>query len=247
MRARLVFAVVCLASSLAGAEESAHQVEGPTAKEPRAEGPAAKDAAVKVPPTWSVGAGVGYGTVSLMLMSPAGTNLGVLGMSQGTLSVEHAQGAHDWLLLSVSAGYGSQTTPSAGLGSNSSNLDREDTGKSIGGFVGLRHIFTDQQVVEVSGWLGIGGSWSESKTSYTATYPLTGLTSTNRWSSISALAGLAFDRRLLEGMYLRLNLSVLQAGRSWGLARQSQTPDVESSGTNLGLRLAPALELRMVL
>jgi hypothetical protein len=228
MRANLVAVFVSLISGAAFAEET----------------PATPSA---VDPAWSVGGGLGLGS---LIVGPVGGGSGIglvaTPVSQGNLFIERALGPRDWLLINLGGAYLSETTDvGAPPGYGTSKV--ESTSKYASALLGLRHVYTNNRVVDVSGWIGAGvtGSWLEIKGSYD--YPgATPMTQKKSMSGLAAQVGLTLDRQLLEGLWVRLDVPLLAAAHSWGTTRSPGTPDRDDSSTMMGLAIRPSLQLRMV-
>jgi hypothetical protein len=230
MRASVAVVSVCLISSVAVAEEAPQEapVQQPTEEAP----------------TWSVGAGLGLGTVTVPLSGLSSLGVTNVLSSQANLTLERSLGAADWLMLDVLGSYSDQTTE-ADNSNGGSGYSRGVTAKAAGLLVGVRHVFTPGRAVEVSGWVGATGSWSQYETSYSPSTLSQG--QTVRYRTLSAQAGLALDHEIVRGVYLRLALPIVEAVHGWGLVRQQGTADEDTTVSGFGLHLSPSIEIHMLI
>lgn len=206
-------------------------------------------------PRWSVGAGLSFfswsSSSSLLSRSSAtyqsAPSLGAEVQPRLGLLIERRIGNHTWVQFQLDGTYASsQDDEEEWLSARRVDLDAS---------LGLRRVFNPGGVIEVSYWgaLGAGYANSLSHSRYTTTYYYPS-SSSDEWVidrshsfSIGATVGLAFERELTEGLFLRLSSSLL--GASWAQVARTVTTngvDAESSSheTDLGLRFSPALEVR---
>ncbi len=221
---------------------------------PAAAAPTALPAPVE--PRWSVGAGLSFFIWSsssgvIARSSYPGTSDYQYAPSYGAevqprlgLLIERRIGEHTWVQFQLDGSYASsQDEENEWLSARKVDLDAS---------LGLRRVFNPDGVIEVSYWgaLGVGYANYLSHSLYSIPYPEPRedrFISRSHSFSIGATVGLAFERELTEGLFLRLSSSFL--GASWAQIHSTQTTngvDSESSSheTDIGLRFSPALEIR---
>jgi hypothetical protein len=210
--------------------------------QPRATAQAAPPAAdgSAAPARWSLGAGVFGLSTGFALGTPSAFLFTGVPEAPGVqASLERSAGEGRWLVLGL-AGSASRRRADVPVGTVA--LARDDS-TSLAVSAGVRTELTrPAAAVHVSGvFLATAGySWSRSNQSLDAPDYLW----QEAWQ-IGATAGLAIDRELTPGLWLRVATPLLAVGGGHGSIERTGQPRVK--GTNLGasLLLAPSLELRL--
>jgi hypothetical protein len=211
--------------------------------------------AVKAPPKWSLGAGIGFGGSSsayclglgclggVPTLPPGGLgSIGGYGGSwtpQGRILLERQLSRSLALMIDGSASYTS---------SESSTSDLSNTSSNLGVGLGLRWLLNPDGAVEVSIAATLSGYWS------TWDYWLMDLSSSKLdvYSyTVSAGVGLVLERKLLDNLYLRLESNLVRLGYSWFEYKNTwvDTRVVSSKSSshsfNAGVALSPSIQLRL--
>lgn len=256
MRVSLVAVLVCLTSGVALAQETGASEKAEAEKaapEPAASEKAVSSGSEVAPrraPTWSMGAGVSLGGATVSVpMYLSGLLVTNYLMNQANLTLERSIGPADWLFFDLVGSYSNSSSETKRNSGYSSSYQTETTGKSAGALVGLRHVFSASQWVNVSGWVGAAFSWAQYEITSSNNSGLGGLANpkqTTELKVVSGQAGLALDREVVPGLAVRLSVPVLQAMHAWGVERQKDTPDDDLTVSGFGLRITPSLEVHML-
>jgi hypothetical protein len=213
------------------AEPSPSVAEAPTEPaSPEAPGtPAAPE------PNWSIGAGFVTGI--------AGYSIGLLGLGSTAIPVTATQnpgasallerrlGGRSYLMLDLMGSYMNAHVASP--------ADASVRQRSLGADVGIRYVVTPpDSIVDVS-VLGVANV-------DVSDYVTNGGTFRNQaqWS-VGVSGGLAAERKLAPGLYVRLSTPILSASYFRTTYQFDGADPTASSGVNVGLHLAPRLELRL--
>lgn len=231
---------LCLAPATVRASEAPAASLAPTSAEVAA--PAAGPAPTRLAEAdWSLGAGVGFGYVSLNGFALVGSSIygSIPSAPRVQASVERRTGPGRWLLLGVS-GASSRSRGDAPAGTYA--VTRDDV-SSLALTAGLRQALTPQGApVCVSTTLSAsaGYLWRRQEVQTTTL----DTTRSEAWGLGGAL-GLAVERELTPGLALRLSTPVLDASWYRSTARSETLGKASRSGGGVGLALAPSLELRL--
>jgi hypothetical protein len=189
-------------------------------------------------PSWSMGAGVGFGFV-IASFSSAAPDVSFLRASGVAASIERRLSENTWLAVGVFGSVEStRVRPASALFSSPSESDSRAGAVTLG----LRQIVTPAgSPLSVS--VLVLGSAAATRTTYD--YPSPGDRQEERATAFGASVGLAVDRELTQGLSLRVATSLAQA--TWSSARLERTgaQTERADGFAAGVALAPSLELRL--
>ncbi len=195
--------------------------------------------------TRNVGAGFGF-TYLLGLNSLTGGAFS-LGAPAATLTLERRVGDRTFVTFEGSLAFGTNQNDTAREFSNQAF--------AVNGQLGVRRVLNPGGLIEVS-WFASGrGGWSSTtnRQPTTAVDPSTGLVAStvsltnNRAFSVGAVAGLALERELIEGLALRFSSSIVGVGYSQGSLSVNNdfvNATYATRGVDIGLRFSPSLEVR---
>ena len=213
--------------------------------------------AVPVLNDWNLGAGFGFGGMSLASLGATIGLSGLAGVSSAstfglstqprmTVLIERRLGERLFLGFQLAASFsGSQSDTFSAVSYRAVD---------VAGAVGVRSLFNPRGVVEVSWFanLGVGYTNLENRSlvsSFDSTGMITQTPQTFRGNGfgVGAVAGLALERELLSGLALRLSSSIVgvsfSLSDSTSIVREVAT-DSANHGFDGGLRFSPTLELR---
>ena len=213
----------------------------PPAPLPPAEAPA------PAPANWGLGAGFGLGDSAIPFSSLSqyvGTNAT---FPSYRLSLERRLGSSTWLTFNAAFSYSRTQQPVSDVqsGDDPTRPTLELTTFRIAGLLGIRQVVV-QRIVDVSlfGNFGIGraatGGDEPQETESVSTQP---------GSSVNGLlfvGGLAVERRLIEGLAVRLSAGIISASTSRAEVVRRDNGERKTtviSSQTIDLSLSPALEL----
>lgn len=212
--------------------------------------PAPAPAPVATHSDWNMGAGLGFTYswgLSTAVSGLSSLNARSVMLPSATLVIERRVGDRTFITFQGAVSYST----------NQSDIAPEIATQylDVNGQVGVRRVLNPGGLVEVS-WFASGrAGWATNsiRAPTAVVDPSTGQMTTelastsNRTFGVGAVAGLALERELIEGLALRFSSSVVGVGYSLGgtsTSRSSVSTTGESHGFDVGLRFSPALEVR---
>lgn len=218
-------------------------IDSPAPQDRPVETPRTEDPAAVLAPSWSIGAGLGLSYFAGSISSSSSQSISQFPMPtspQVTTSLERALNARTWLAADVSASFQNLRGDGAASGQSirysSLNVD-----------VGIRRVLTRASApVEVSALALLGGGYGQNSYALPDSWDSTKFNNVtvSQWN-VGVAGGLAVDRRLTQGLSVRISTPVLFAGYARNKASYPSSPDLSASGLTAGLRLAPRLDLRL--
>ena len=228
----LVAAAVSLVVTAAETSPSAVQT---TAEPASPEAPRTPVAAPE--PNWSIGAGIVTGVI--------GYSIGLSGLSSMPVTMLQSPGPsallerrlseRSYLMLDLMGAYTSAR--------EASPADATVRLRSLGADVGIRYVVTPPDAIVDLSVLGVANVGLSDYATNRDFFPGT-LRSRSQWN-VGVSAGIAAERKLVPGLYVRLSTPILSASYSRGTYQQDGADPTSLSGVNVGLQVAPRIELRL--
>lgn len=213
-------------------------------------------------PSWSVGAGLfGWSGAA----APGAAQLGQLGQlvhveARPGVLFEHRLGPGAWGLFALTGDYDHTNVSDQTAGAQGTDpqpQETETTRYGAAATVGMRQVLLGDGPVALSFFLTVTAALQRQDTTRTDAAPAgvargRALKSETARHAVYGSVGLALERRLLDGLALRLWVDLASAGWSSAETQEARAgrADVLETRTNrfgAGLRLVPGLELRFLL
>lgn len=243
----MTLSALCVVASLLAAD--AEQEPAPTAEV----------AQVTKPPSWSVGAGVGFTFTSLGI--GFSDSLAEPGIPSATLALERRVGRRSWLMLSLRGGGGQSSNAPEDTAAAAVLASRLSTQNVLASLGVRQSLLSERAPVDVSviAILSFGYQRAVRVNTLTQMQPLgepivTESTTVNNLGTGGLGVGISAERMLLENLALRLTLGFAKVTYSAGRAQGSSlgiggigTTSIPQNISNIsaGLVLEPGLELRL--